>query len=207
LAASRLGSTIEEQPGNEDAALMIMTLHRNVRQLEALVAKVLEENANLLSEESFLLERRYFDLWPMVESLLRSIGPVAQNAGTRIVNAIPHDLVVHADATMLRRVFQNLLSNSIAYTAKGEVHIGAKHNDSDTGLEFWVSDNGSGVTKARLERIFEKGQGDAKRAESTGLGLANVRPFVEAHGGTVRAESVDGSGTTVIFNLPDESLK
>jgi two-component system phosphate regulon sensor histidine kinase PhoR len=170
--------------------------------LEALVAKVLEENANLIAEEGVSLERRHFDLWALVEAVVHSMRPIAECSGTSLVNSIPIDMVVYADANLLRRVFQNLLSNSITYSAKGKIVIGAKHDARGGGTECWVSDNGSGVDKDRLERIFEKGEGDPERADSSGLGLAIVKTFVEAHGGTVHAESENGSGTTIRFTLP-----
>ncbi|MBK9177819.1 MAG: sensor histidine kinase [Flavobacteriales bacterium] len=203
LAAGVLEATMQGKQGDEESALMIKTLHRNVGQLEALVAKVLEENANLLSEDGLSLERRHFDLWALVEAVVQSMGPVAESAGARMTNSIPLDLVVYADANLLRRVFQNLLSNSIAYSTNGEIRIGAKRNEADGGMECWVADNGTGIEKQRLERIFDKGEGDSERTDSTGLGLAIVKSFVEAHGGTVHAESEIGNGTTVRFNLPE----
>jgi len=54
-----------------------------------------------------------------------------------------------------------------------------------------------------LDSIFDKGEGDVERIDSTGLGLAIVKTFIEAHGGTVRAQSEKGQGTTIRFELPD----
>jgi len=133
---------------------------------------------------------------------VHSMAPVAERAGARLVNTIPYDMVVYADANLLRRVFQNLLSNSLAYTANGEVMIGAERNEHDAVTECWVTDNGSGIAQERLELIFEKGEGDPDRLDSTGLGLAIVKSFVEAHGGTVNAKSEERKGTTVRFTLP-----
>ena len=74
-----------------------------------------------------------------------------------MINSIPHDLVVYADANMLRRVFQNLIGNSIAYYAIGVIKIGARRDETDGGTACCVIDNGSGIDKARLERIFDTG--------------------------------------------------
>lgn len=185
-----------------DAALMIKALRRNARQLEELVTKVLEENRNVQTEIGVKLERRTFDLWPLVEALVHDLHPVAGTASTSIVNRVPDDLVVFADASLARRIFQNLIANAIAYTPRGVVHVGAQTNVTDGTVECWVSDNGSGIPAELLSKIFEKGEGDPERPASTGLGLAIVKTFVEAHGGTVNARSDEGRGTTVRFTLP-----
>jgi signal transduction histidine kinase len=204
-AISLAAAALEAANGANGAArndLMIKTLHRNVGQLEALVAKVLEENANLIAEEGVSLERRHFDLWALVEAVVHSMRPIAESSGTSLVNSIPIDMVVYADANLLRRVFQNLISNSIAYCTQGGIRIGAERNEADGGVVCWVADNGTGIDKERLVRIFEKGEGDPGRSDSTGLGLAIVKTFIEAHGGTVQAESENGNGTTIRFTLP-----
>jgi two-component system, OmpR family, phosphate regulon sensor histidine kinase PhoR len=181
---------------------MLKALRRSVQQLEGLVTKVLEENTNLETEVGIKLERREFDLWPLVESLIHDLHPVAGTDSTRLVNRVPDDLVVYADASLLRRVFQNLISNAIRYTPRGEVLIGARELGAEGAVECWVADNGAGISEALLERIFEKGESDPEHESGTGLGLAIVQTFAEAHGGKVTVESQEGLGSTFRFSLP-----
>lgn len=202
LAASVLEMTLQEQTGNVESAQMIKTLHRNVGQLEALVAKVLEENMDQGSNEMDQPVMRYFDLWPLVQGIVQGMKPLALTAGTKLINRVPDDLVVFGDSGLLRRVFQNLISNAINYAPGGEVRIGGRVNEEDGTITSWVADTGTGIPANRLERVFEKGQGDPEREQSTGLGLAIVKSFVEAHGGEVHAESPEGQGTTIRFTLP-----
>jgi two-component system phosphate regulon sensor histidine kinase PhoR len=206
LAAGVLETTLQEQRGDVESAQMIRTLHRNVAQLEALVAKVLEENTDEGTDDATKLERRHFDLWPLVESLVHAIKPVAEEAGTALINLVPGDLVVYGDAGQVRRIFQNLISNSIAYTRGGAIRIGARQQEGTGGVECWVTDTGTGITDSRLITVFEKGEGDPDREDSTGLGLAIVKSFVEMHGGKVIAESEPGQGTTIRFTLPAETM-
>lgn len=203
LAASVLEMTLQEQTGNAESAQMIKTLHRNVRQLEALVAKVLEENTDQGTDEGVHPVKRNFDLWPLVQAIVQGMKPVALTAGTSLINLVADDLVVYADSSLLRRVFQNLLGNAINYSPGGEVRIGGRKNEEDGAIVCWVTDTGTGIPADRLEKVFEKGEGDPGREESTGLGLAIVKSFVEAHGGEVHAESPDGQGTTIRFTLPE----
>ncbi len=202
LAASVLEMTLKEQTSDAESALMIKTLHRNVGQLEALVAKVLEENTDQGTEDGVQPVKRYFDLWPLVQAIVQGMKPLATTAGTTLINLVAHDSVVYADSSLLRRVFQNLISNAITYSPKGEVRIGGRKNEEADSTECWVADTGIGIPSDRLEKVFEKGEGDPQREESTGLGLAIVKTFVEAHGGEVHAESPEGQGTTIRFTLP-----
>jgi len=130
---------------------------------------------------------------------------VAGTNSTQLINKIPDDLVVYADANLLRRVFQNLIGNAINYTPRGEVHIGAQELDAEGVVECWVSDNGAGIPEELLEKIFDKGETDSEIAGSTGLGLAIVKTFTEAHGGKVAVESKEGVGSTFRFSLPTKA--
>ncbi len=202
LAASVLEMDLKEPMDHAESAQMIRTLHRNVAQLEALVAKVLEENMDQGQEEGVQPVKRHFDLWPLVQSVVLGMKPVATSNGTTLINEVPDDLVVYADSSLLRRVFQNLMSNAITYTPGGEVRIGGRRDEEADTTACWVTDTGRGIPADMLEKVFEKGEGDPEREESTGLGLAIVKRFVEAHGGAVHAESSNGPGTTIRFTLP-----
>lgn len=181
---------------------MLKALRRNVLQLEGLVNKVLEENANLQTEVGIKMHRRAFDLWPLVESLIHDLHPVAGTASTQLINSVPEDLVVYADADLLRRVFQNLIANAIKYTPCGEVVVGARQPGEEDTVECWVSDTGAGIAVELLEKVFDKGETNPESDGGMGLGLAIVKTFIEAHGGMVTVESKTGIGSTFRFLLP-----
>ena len=164
------------------------------------MGKVIEENTSLLSELDIKLQRRTFDLWPLVEALVHDIEPVARTAGTRLTNQVPDDLIIFADASLLRRVFQNAIANAIAYTPRGEVVIGAREFGAGA-IECWISDNGGGIPPERLEKVFDKSE-TGPEMDGWGLGLAIVKAFVEAHDGKVSVESKEGLGSTLRFTLP-----
>jgi signal transduction histidine kinase len=189
-------------PGNESAR-MIKALRRNVQHLEKLVTKVLEENANLQTELGIKLEEREFDLWPLVESLIHDLHPIAGTSSTRITNRVPEDLVVYTDASLLKRVYQNLIANALNYTPRGEILIGAVETSAKGPVECWVSDNGSGIPAEILEKIFDKGETDQESQGGKGLGLAIVKTFTEAMGGHIAVTSKEGIGTTFRFSLPN----
>ena len=185
-----------------EARRMIKTLDRNVHHLETLVEKVIEENENLETEVGVKLERRQCDLWPLVEGLIHDLHPVAGTDSTRLTNAVNEDCVVFADASLLRRILQNLIANAIAYTPRGEVIIDAREKGAAGDVEIEVRDNGEGISPEHCLTVFDKHDSDPDRDGGLGLGLAIVKTFVEAHDGLVSVESQLGVGTTFRFTLP-----
>jgi two-component system, OmpR family, phosphate regulon sensor histidine kinase PhoR len=190
-----------------DAERILSMLRRNVHHLDSLINKVLKESAHVQTELGVQVERRTFELWPLVESVIQDVRPVADTAGTKMFNRIPQDLMIYADVSLLRRIFQNLLANAITYTPRGEVVLDAREVDPDGAIECLVSDNGSGIPKDRLDNIFEKLETDPEKQGGTGLGLAIVKSFVEAQGGTVFVETMEGVGTTFRFTLPGAEIR
>jgi two-component system, OmpR family, phosphate regulon sensor histidine kinase PhoR len=202
LATSVLERTLPAPSTGAAQAQIFKTLHRNVQHLNGLVGKVIEENTKLMPELGVKLERRAFDLWPLVESLVQDLDPLARTAHTRLINQVPDDLVVFADAGLLRRVFQNVIANAIEYTPRGEVLIGAKELGAEDGIECWVSDTGAGIPQERLEKVFDKAETDPGKEGGSGLGLAIAKTFIEAHDGKLKVESKEGVGSTFRFTLP-----
>lgn len=205
LAARVLELERQDRGDPADTVQMIKTLRRNVRHLEGLVEKVLKESANVQTESGLKLERRDVDLWPLVEALIHDLRPVAGTASTQLTNDIPEELIAYADASLLRRVFQNLVANAIKHTPRGEVVIAARRIGGEGGVEGWVRDNGLGIPKDRLAILFDKLEPGSETEGGTGLGLTIVKTFVEAHGGTVTVESEEGVGSTFQFTLPGRS--
>jgi len=202
LAARALERTLPTRGYGTDSAQVLKSLRRSVQQLEGLVSRVLDENHNLQSDLGIKPTRREFDLWPLVESLIEELQPVADSAGTRLTNRVPDDLVVFADANLLKRVLQNLVANAVKHTKRGEVVIGAADSAQGASVECWVRDNGTGIAAELIDKVFDKGETDAADAGGTGLGLAIVQTFIEAHGGSVAVESKPGEGSTFRFSVP-----
>jgi signal transduction histidine kinase len=201
FAAAILERRIPPETRDADTARLLKTLARNARQLDALVTHVLQENTQLLTELGVKVERRTFDFWPVVESLFQDLQALADKSATRLVNAVPDDLDLTADATLVRRILQNLVTNALEYAPGGTVTIGARDPGNGQPVECWVSDNGAGIPASRIDSVFKPLETDPGR-EGIGLGLAIVKTFVEAHHGTVTVESVEGRGATFRFSLP-----
>jgi signal transduction histidine kinase len=104
------------------------------------------------------------------------------------------------DPLRIREVLTNLAANALRYTPRGGAVV-IRIASQATGIEVRVIDTGAGISEDELPRIFDrfyKGAGSS----GSGLGLTIARSLVEAHGGTIRAESRKGAGTTMVFFLP-----
>lgn len=205
LATRVLEVTFREPAQRTETGQMLRTLGRNVQHLQRLVEKIIEENTNLQTESGIKLERRELDLWPLVEGLIHDLRPVAGTGSTKLINKVPQRLVVFADASLLRRIFQNLIANAIKFTPRGKVVIKAQEIESEGLVDCRVTDNGTGIPAHRLEKVFDELETDSRNEGGLGLGLAIVKTFVEAHGGRVTVESTEGAGSTFQFTLPNKA--
>ncbi|MEM6391463.1 MAG: PAS domain S-box protein [Planctomycetota bacterium] len=108
------------------------------------------------------------------------------------------------DPSMIRSVFQNLISNAIKYRRDEPPRVEVSGEANGESLSISVRDNGSGLQAEDIDRAFEPFQRlhPGKQNRGTGIGLSICRRVIERHGGTIRAESEPDRGTTFTFTLP-----
>ncbi len=116
--------------------------------------------------------------------------------------------VFMGDGNRLEQILVNLVGNALKFTEYGGVTVRAGRNPEDPGpgrLLFSISDTGPGIAAADLENIFapfvQADTSATRKYHGTGLGLAITRKFVELMNGSIRAESVLGTGSAFIFSL------
>jgi two-component system phosphate regulon sensor histidine kinase PhoR len=140
----------------------------------------------------------------LIAKAVERLSVQAERAGLRVEIDCPPDIaLVLADATRLEQVIVNLLHNAIKFTASGgNIRLSALAKDDM--VVFVVQDNGVGIAADDLPRIFERfyKTDRARSGGGTGLGLAIARHLVEAHGGMIWAESIEGRGSTFYFSIP-----
>ena len=200
LLAEELRQGLDPKALAETGDLFEM-LGRNLQRVESLIKQVLETNARPSPlATSFRPERRTFELWPLVQRLLLDLRAVSSKHIIEVLNQVPRDLTIFADAGLISQVFQNLLSNAFKYAARGQVVVSAREEHGV--VTCLVCDNGAGIPLEMLARVFDKMATDPDKT-GTGLGLAIVKQVVEAHGGTVSAESIHGAGAALSFTIPN----
>ncbi len=185
-------------------------IHESGGHLLELINSVLDMSK--IEAGKFELAEEMFDLEEMAEGAVRVLKIPSERACVALKLAVaPSARLVFADRRALKQILVNLLSNGVKYTPPGgEVRVSARALESGQGIEIVVSDTGTGISKADLERLgkpFEQVENAETRAkEGTGLGLALVKSLAMMHGGSATLDSVLGEGTTVTVRLPHAAV-
>lgn len=203
-------------------ALSDPELSRQPNILQRYLGIIREENTRLgLQVEKVLqiarLDKERLELKPEVVKVHELIERIAEKVQLQLgergfihLELMAEQATIEADRLHLTNVVTNLLDNAIKYS-KDEVDIRI-YTDETTGenkqpmLQLVVEDKGIGISRENLSKIFDKfyrvPTGNIHNVKGFGLGLAYVKFSVEAHGGTIRAESRAGLGSRFIIQLP-----
>ena len=193
----------------------LQRIHESAQRMQTLVLE-------LLSYSRLTSRGRPFesvDLTQIAQMVLTDLEVQIDETQAHIeLGSLP---TLQADATQMRQLLQNLLSNALKFVADGNSPLirvsGREYNELHprTGqkapaqyCEIQVSDNGIGFEEKYLDRIFQPfqrlhGRGDY---DGTGMGLAICRKIVERHGGSISARSAPGKGATFIVKLPKQQV-
>jgi signal transduction histidine kinase len=173
-----------------------------VEEIRMLTGLVEDLRTLALAEAGTLpLHRETTDVAVLAQEVAASFESLAARARVRLRVETPEDLpLVELDPLRIRQVLGNLVANALRYAPAGSDVLITGERRTDR-LMLSVVDRGPGIAPEVLAHLFDR---FARSAESrgSGLGLAIARRLVEAHGGTIRAESPGESGTAIRFELP-----
>ena len=183
---------------------------RAARHLLALINDILD--LSKIEAGKMELHPENFPLAPLVDDIVKTMQPLAEKAGNKLVVNCPPDIGnIFTDPTRVRQALLNLASNANKFTDKGTVTFNvsrAKANGVDW-VTMQVSDSGIGMTPEQVGRLFQDFvQADAsttRKYGGTGLGLAITKRFCEMMGGDVTVESEQGKGSTFTIKLPAQA--
>jgi len=134
-------------------------------------------------------------------------GAKAADKKVKIELSCDERIEARINPALVEQAVVNLVDNAVKYTeAGGNVRISVRKGKQETTIS--VEDEGCGIAKEHLSRIFERfyvvDKGRSRKLGGTGLGLAIVKHIVQAHGGHVSVESTPGKGSTFTIHLPLE---
>jgi signal transduction histidine kinase len=189
-------------------------IHDEAERMRRMVAELLD--LARIETGQIVMRREPLDLRLLLENLVERFRLRADEAGVELTAQVEELPSVAGDGDRLAQVFANLLDNALKFTPQGgRVALAAKRLTPSgvrrrgrawpLAVEVAVSDSGPGIPPEDLPRVFERFyQVDKSRKHtgSVGLGLAITREIVEAHGGTIQAESIEGLGTRFTVTLP-----
>jgi PAS domain S-box-containing protein len=183
----------------------LATIERNTIAQAQLIEDLLDVSRIVSGKLRLTVEP--VDLEPPIRAAVDAVRLAAEAKNVRLQTVLDSTAgLVSGDATRLQQVFWNLLANAIKFTPKGG-HVRLELARVDSSVEICVRDTGQGIAPEFLPHVFDRfRQADAsssREAGGLGLGLAIVKHLVEAHGGTVRAESEGlGKGAAFYVRLP-----
>jgi len=169
-------------------------------------AETMEEKAHYM--DALIKELTYtYQLKNKAITLTKEQINVAQllsgQQSSRVKVKVAHNTTVYADELALKRILNNLLSNSLQYTPE-EKEVTVYVNETKTDTIFTISDQGTGIPQEKLDNLFERyyrGTNTTTDTEGTGLGIAITKQLIDLHNGDISVKS-SKDGTMFIIRLP-----
>lgn len=197
-------ATLAKDRNQKSSKAALSAIDREVKHLSGILSDlimIISPTKQLKSK----IEYEKLNLKKLVSYTVERCSVLARKKHISLVAKSIPNITISGSRVHLEKLFINLIANSILYgNARGKTTISAKQSKQNVLIE--VSDNGIGIPKSDLSRIFERFYRIDKSHNSgesgTGLGLYIVKWIAEAHGGTVQAKSIEGKGSTFTVTLP-----
>jgi len=186
---------------------IIEVLRNNADRLMSLITDLLDMSA--LDSGRMQINPATVEVDAIAQGVIEDVLAAARAKQHSVRLDVPPALAVWADATRVRQILGNLVSNAIKYTpAGGTIEIGARETTGGV-VEIAVRDNGIGIPAEEQAHLFEKfyrTSAGRRTTGGTGLGLAIARSLVELHGGRIWCESDGRGGSRFAFTLPQRRV-
>lgn len=184
---------------DEQRRQFVETIHSDAERMARIVSEVLD--LARLEANRLELNLQRVELRVLVD---KSVQSQAELAGAeRVIVDIDEDVAAWADPERLTHVISNLIENAIKFSDDGPIEITAERV-AEGSILLQVRDRGVGISPEVLPHVFQGPASSAQKAtpSGSGLGLYLSRRLVEAHGGTIRVDSEERSGSTFSVTLP-----
>ena len=189
----------------EDQLRFLNVIHRHAERLTMLINDLL--SLSRLERESLSLHWSNADIFSLVRDFSHEYDQSLKDHGRELLIDLPEEgtAMVRVDVLKINQVLDNLIENARKYTpAEGKIRLGGSLVDK--AVDIWVEDEGPGVPKMDVAKIFERfyrvDKGRSRDTGGTGLGLSIVKHIIDLHNGRVWAENLEGRGFRVTFRLP-----
>ena len=197
---------------HEEGHAFLQIVLRQAGRLDAIIDDLLSLSRieNTTDNQETALELSQEKLCPVLRAALQTCELKALEKNIRFELHCPSELKALHNSALLEEALVNLLSNAIAYSSSDALVSIRAESCQENGKKKWVEiavqDQGCGIRKKHLDRIFERfyrcDKARSRESGGTGLGLAIVKHIAQSHGGTVEVESQFGKGSTFTLRLP-----
>ncbi|WHY03157.1 HAMP domain-containing sensor histidine kinase [Neobacillus sp. DY30] len=191
-----------ESISKEDRTQYVSIINSEIRRLSSLTKQLLLLAS--LDRNEDVMKKKWFNVSEQIKGLIRKHQWAISEKGLTLSYSLP-DIEIMGDPSLLETVWDNLISNGIKYNVPdGSIEISIEQRGNSVFVTF--VDTGLGMSKAEVERIFERFyRADTSRTrsvEGTGLGLSIVASIVKIHNGVITVKSTEKEGSTFIIELP-----
>jgi len=177
-------------------------VHNEVTRLTKLIKEL--SDLSIIESDEINLSISMVNLPTLLDNILESFEPMFMSKNISVNKQIQTVVELAGDEALLQRVFVNILSNAYKYTNENGCIMVTLEEVKDV-IRITVKDSGIGIPKKDIKHIFERFyRSDLSRNRGTGgtgIGLTITKGLVEAHGGSVKIESEEGKGTSVIIEF------
>jgi two-component system phosphate regulon sensor histidine kinase PhoR len=197
--------------GVKDSKIRKEYLKKANRNVERMIRLIQDMDVLARLESSQLvLNKETYSLTEQVEDALEQLSDRLQSTEIQVIREYDaaQPCLVSADPERMDQVILNLISNAIKYSREGDgAFVKVSIQDAEKNFNVTIEDNGIGISKEDLTRVFERfyrvdrSRTHTKKIGGTGLGLAIVKHIIEAHGHSIKVTSALGAGTTFSFSI------
>ncbi|HYL65967.1 MAG TPA: PAS domain-containing sensor histidine kinase [Nitrosopumilaceae archaeon] len=192
-------------PLNEAQKNRLEIMKSSSKSLLKLISDILD--AQKIELGQLTLKKESYDIAGIINDAVNKMKPIVERNGISITTELHKGISCQCDKIRIEQVLSNLITNSLDFCSKeiGNIHI--KLHSQDNSVKIIVKDNGIGIVKSSLDKIFVKFyQADTttiREHGGTGIGLSVCKGIIEGHGGKIWAESEGrGKGTEIHILLP-----
>ena len=186
---------------------MVSSANRQLDRLIQLINNLLD--VQKMESDGYVIEQKVISVRKLIEVSVESVKALADSKQITI-EAPRVSAFINADEQALSQVLINFLSNAVKFSPSGS-QIKISFMESEDAIELAVIDQGRGVPKSHQTLIFERFKqvetSDSKELKGSGLGLAISKLIIDAHGGTIGVDEIDGGGSKFWFKIPFTSNK
>lgn len=194
---------IDDEFEDKEMSLKFLNNANNAVQRMISIVKDLEQ-ISLLEMDILRLDRAKFDIVQLTKGVLDRLSMQADKRGIKLVCKSDSEIFVYADQNRIEQVIVNLVSNAIKYGSDNGTTT-VDFLDGFNRVVIEVTDNGVGISKEDLPRVFERffrvDKSRSRETGGTGLGLAIVKHILDAHSSKITVRSNVGEYTTFSFSL------
>lgn len=192
---------------NESQIRLLTETDEGIKRLSKIVSNLLD--ISRMEQGRLVIEKGEIDINELIEETVKSYNDVVSKKNLKIIYKGKKIKKIYSDRDKIVEILDNLISNSIKYTRRGEIKI--KLSESSKSVKISVSDTGHGIAKKDYPRLFQKfGRGSAGLKQqvlgaSTGLGLYISKRMIQELDGKIGFSSAVGKGSTFWFTIPKKN--